>query len=203
MKKITLLIGVLLMMLFEVSGQIAWMGNEYTTLSGTQYLGDNILFEIQSFPIASNQGTQVYIDWGNNGYNAVLNYDYYPLNWIRNDGNNSVWNRSVKMREVGTHNRRYLGWQNGQPDHVTENFGTFTVSALSNPTSPSATSASTSQINLTWSKWNDKNVMILRKKSNESWTEPTQDTNYEVNATIGSAVVVYNGDGTSFNSTEL
>lgn len=91
-------------------------------------------------------------------------------------------------------------WGNAGSLNATEY---FTVNALSNPTSPSATAASSSQINLSWTQWNGKNVMILRKKSNQSWTEPTQGVSYAVDENIGDAVVVYNGAGTSFNSVSL
>ena len=79
----------------------------------------------------------------------------------------------------------------------------FTVNAIQNPSNPTVTTISSSQINLSWTIWNNRNVMVLRKKSNESWTEPVQGTNYTVSSTIGSAVVVFNGNATSFNSTGL
>jgi hypothetical protein len=200
MKKILLLVGV--MMVFNSIAQITWMGNEYTTI-GTQYLGDDILFEIQSYPTAQNQGAQIYIDWGNDGYGSTSGVDYFALNWIANVGNNSKWNNYVRMREVGNHNRKYLGWQTGHSDYVTGNFGTFTVNALENPSSPSATSVSISQINLSWSKWNSKNVMIVRQESNDSWTAPTQGTSYSVTDVIGDGVVVYNGSDENLDNTSL
>lgn len=78
----------------------------------------------------------------------------------------------------------------------------FTVNALNTPTSYSAalngTNPST-QIDLSWTKdAQAHNVMILRKKSTDSWTEPTQGAAYSVGNTIGAATVVYNGSGTSF-----
>lgn len=186
-----------------LSAQITWMGNEYTTLGETQYLGDEVLFEIQSYPIGSNQGAQVYIDWDNNGYGGTFNIDYFALNWIENISNNSKWNKYVTMMFTGTHNRRYLGYQTGFSDYITGNFGTFNVTALSNPANTSGVTISPLQINLAWTKWNSKNVMIVRKKSTESWTEPTQGTAYTVSTAIGSGTVVYNGSGTSFESTGL
>jgi hypothetical protein len=75
----------------------------------------------------------------------------------------------------------------------------FTVNALNNPSGQSATpSASSPQINLVWTKdAENHNVMIVRKKSTQAWTEPTQGTTYTAGNTIGSGVVVYNNNGTS------
>lgn len=198
-----LFFGFLFFLSINLFAQITWMGNEYTTLASTQYLGDNILFEIQSYPQGENQGAQVYIDWNNDGYGSTLNVDYFNLTYQGSVGNNSKWNAYVKMRATGTHNRQYLGWQTGQSDYNTGDLGTFTVSALENPSGNSALSSSSSSISLSWTKWNSKNVMILRKLSSASWTEPNQGTAYSVGNTIGDATVVYNGSGTSFTDSDL
>lgn len=80
----------------------------------------------------------------------------------------------------------------------------FAVSSINNTITQSATSNTESQISLAWTKnAQNHNVMIVRKKSTESWTEPTQGTAYSVGATLGSGTVVYNGSGTSFESTSL
>ncbi|MGE5355625.1 MAG: MopE-related protein [Deltaproteobacteria bacterium] len=80
----------------------------------------------------------------------------------------------------------------------------FAVNSLNDPNTQTATAVSTTQINLSWAKdAQDHNVMIVRKKSTESWTEPTQGTAYTVGAYIGSGVVVYNSNGTSLNNTGL
>jgi hypothetical protein len=94
-----------------------------------------------------------------------------------------------------------IGWTNDQ-SFTTTNASYWTVSSLSAPTSPSATVASSSQINLTWTKWNSKNVMVVRSTSS-SFTAPTQGTSYSVGNSIGSGTVVYNSSGTSFNDTGL
>ncbi len=80
---------------------------------------------------------------------------------------------------------------------------TVTVQALGNPSDNSASSSSSSSIDLSWTKWNSKNVMVLRKLSSASWTEPTQGDAYELGNTIGSGTVVYIGSGTSFTDSDL
>ena len=45
--------------------------------------------------------------------------------------------------------------------------------------------------------------MILRKKTTDSWTEPTQGTAYTVGTSIGLGTVVYNSNGTTFTDTGL
>lgn len=91
-------------------------------------------------------------------------------------------------------------WQD--PDFFTT-VATFVVSDLNNPSSTSAIALSNSRIDLSWSRWNAKNVMIVRKKSDESWTEPTQGVAYIAGSSIGSGVVVYNSNGTFFSNTGL
>ncbi|MFZ4520122.1 MAG: T9SS type A sorting domain-containing protein [Bacteroidales bacterium] len=81
---------------------------------------------------------------------------------------------------------------------------TISVTALSDPTTPAATVASNSQIDLTWTKWNSKNVMIVRRLTSAgASTAPTQGTAYTVGTTLGTGTVVYNSGGTSFNDTGL
>lgn len=83
----------------------------------------------------------------------------------------------------------------------------FSVSALNNPSSQTANlngTNPTSQIDLSWAKdAQNHNVMIVRKKSTDSWTEPVQGTTYAVGASIGSGTVVYNSNGTNFSNTGL
>jgi hypothetical protein len=92
------------------------------------------------------------------------------------------------------------------PDFYTTE-ASFTVNALNNPSSQNASQNGTnpaSEVDLSWSKdAQNHNVMIVRKKSTESWTEPTQGTSYSVGNNIGSGVVVYNSSGTSYTNTGL
>jgi hypothetical protein len=80
---------------------------------------------------------------------------------------------------------------------------TISVLALENPSDQLSSSSSSSSIDLSWTKWNSKNVMILRKKSTDSWTEPTQGVAYSVGNSIGSCTVIYNSNETSFTDTGL
>ena len=92
------------------------------------------------------------------------------------------------------------------PDFYTTE-ASFTVQALNNPTNQSATrnvSNPQTQIDLTWNANAQGHfVMIVRKKSTDSWTEPTQGTSYPVGSDIGAGKVVYWGNGSSFTDTEL
>ncbi|MGI6599354.1 MAG: choice-of-anchor D domain-containing protein [Kiritimatiellia bacterium] len=76
----------------------------------------------------------------------------------------------------------------------------FTVSALTDPTVGTVT-ATASAITLNWTKWNNKNVMVVRS-TDSSFTAPTQGTAYTAgSSTIGGDLVIYNGNGTSYNDT--
>ena len=97
-------------------------------------------------------------------------------------------------------------------DESWNNNGTFststsaynTVNALNTPTAQTATMASTTSINLSWSKdVQGHNVMIVRSIDN-TFTSPTQGTSYAVNSTaLGGDTVVYNSNGISFTDTGL
>lgn len=61
-----------------------------------------------------------------------------------------------------------------------------------------------SQIDVAWLKnAQNHNVMVVRKKSTEPWTEPAPGTSYPAGAPIGSGIVVYNGSGTVYANTGL
>ncbi len=79
---------------------------------------------------------------------------------------------------------------------------TLTVNALSNPSSVNAAANGSTQIDLSWTKWEGRNVMIVRSTDN-TFTAPTPGQGYSVSGTIGGDTVVYNGSGTSFSDTGL
>ncbi len=84
---------------------------------------------------------------------------------------------------------------------------TVTVSAINDPADQDATVNAThpsSQIDLSWSKnAQGHNVLVVRKLSADSWTEPTQGTAYSAGNTLGAGTVVYNGADTGVTATGL
>lgn len=115
------------------------------------------------------------------------------------------WGMKVEYTDAGNTTAWYCKnvgiWENmyGTP---TSNL-TITVSELGEPISQSATSESSSSINLSWNKWEGRNVMILRKRSTDSWTEPTQGTPYSTGTSLGQGIVIYNGGLTAFTDIGL
>lgn len=72
-----------------------------------------------------------------------------------------------------------------------------------NATNGSAVSTSTTSINVSWTRGNGANVMVLARTGVDIATDPSDNSSYSGSSTlgggsvIGSANVVYNGDGTS------
>ena len=81
----------------------------------------------------------------------------------------------------------YLMWANPTSDL------NITVLPLNNPSAQAATASGTT-VTLNWQKDDQSHfVMIVRKSSSASWTEPSQGTAYTVGSPIGSGEVVYFG----------
>ncbi|HMO52359.1 MAG TPA: autotransporter-associated beta strand repeat-containing protein [Kiritimatiellia bacterium] len=77
-----------------------------------------------------------------------------------------------------------------------------TVNALQNPSGLGSTVVGQNQINLSWTKWESRDVMIVR--STGAIGTPTGGTSYNAGDAIpGGGVVVYRGPATSFNDTGL
>jgi hypothetical protein len=181
------------------NAQITWMGNE-NFFGNNSWLGDKVEVTIQSYPKELNQGAQIHIDWQNND-----TYDeWFNLPFRYESGSNNEWRSvEVQMKQIGTHKRRYLGWQNGQSDYISGSFGTFIVNALNNPT-PGTLVASNNSIELVWEKDGDSHdVLILRKTSDQEWIEPSQGTTYNTGDLLGNVKVVYRGNLTSWTDNEL
>ncbi|NLT74881.1 MAG: hypothetical protein GXX98_00015, partial [Planctomycetes bacterium] len=100
-----------------------------------------------------------------------------------------------------------IDWTN-TPDNLTLAAASYiTVEAIVDPSAQTATTSSTDptgSIDLEWTQnGNGNNVMIVRKPSWASWTEPTQGTQYAVDNPLGNGTVIYNGAGTDFTDIGL
>jgi hypothetical protein len=81
----------------------------------------------------------------------------------------------------------------------------FTVSSLNDPSSVAAVTGvgtPTTEVDLSWTKWNGRDVMVVRS-TDSSFTDPTGGTTYNVNDTIGGDTVIYRAGGTSTTDTGL
>lgn len=176
------------------------------------FLGDNATFGHESWSTVDGNYPKwrVFIHTGTDINNGI------PGNWSGTSNIEHKTNISARFTSVGTwywgfevdystdgskwYCRNNSSWS-GMWGSPTSNL-TITVNALNNPATYSAavnSSNPSTQIDLSWTKdAQSHNVMILRKKSTASWTEPTQGNVYTVGNTIGAATVVYNGSGTSF-----
>ena len=75
----------------------------------------------------------------------------------------------------------------------------FTVNALVDPTSLSYVcgASNTNNIILNWTKWNSKDVIILRNQTG-IFTDPIQGTTYIVGDSVAGSQVIYRGNATTF-----
>ena len=92
----------------------------------------------------------------------------------------------------------------GMPSFTASQY--FTVSALTAPSGQGAAQASSSQINLTWTKGTScstaKDTLVVRSTAS-SFTAPTQGSTYNSGNTLGSGTVIYRGSSTSYSDTSL
>ena len=80
----------------------------------------------------------------------------------------------------------------------------FTVSALNNPGSQTATAAGATNISLSWAKDAQSHDVMIVRSTDSSFTDPTGGTAYTAGTdTIGGDLVVYRGGATSFMDTNL
>ena len=188
---------------------------------GTYYLGDSLGSPwYVNFEIGQQNWNYAQVGYGTNA--AGTGYNWGVANWYE-DGS---WPNKRVRRDIGglkftSAGNWYLICQANEsgPDAYTSasacgwtdsttyppaSMAYFTVNALNNPASPSATAVSAARIDLAWSQdAQGHNVMVVRKSSADSWTEPTQGTAYSVGNAIGSGTVVYNGAGTAYTNTGL
>ena len=98
------------------------------------------------------------------------------------------------------HYANYETWENTttfSPDY------SITVNALENPTALSSSANSWQEISLSWTLWNSKDVIVIRKAGSAPGSDPTGGTTYAVGDAVGDAKVVYKGSATSFSDQEL
>lgn len=124
------------------------------------------------------------------GFQFTATGSWYVYGRVR-EGSGDAWTYTYKLNT----------WTNGTTFGASEY---FTVDPLQNPSPSAATGAGTptSEIDLSWTKWNSKNVMIVRSLDS-NFTAPADGTPYSVNDTIGGDTVIYNGSDTSLTDTGL
>ncbi|HQQ04631.1 MAG TPA: choice-of-anchor D domain-containing protein [Kiritimatiellia bacterium] len=158
------------------SGGMNWQNLTWVDEAGDGYGGN------EGIKSASFQGTSV----------ATWYYSLW-LGWGGSIGDNGHWYNGSSS------------WNEGSGSFVSSS---FTVSALGNPTGVSAARDATyptSRVDLSWTEWNNRNVLIVRRKgSSVAWT-PTQGTAYSDGQSLGSDtyVVENSRDGGSFEDTGI
>ncbi len=84
------------------------------------------------------------------------------------------------------------------------NMESWPTTGVNNPTNFTATPASTTQINLSWTQNTNNNDVMVAWSSNGSFGTPTNGTTYTTGSAIsGGGTVLYNGSATTYNHTSL
>lgn len=184
----------------------------------TNYLGDKLAYK---FEFAVNQDTTGWgVDYGIGKTTDGSGWSWYGADWSRMDGgNNRVWiSKENEHQFSSTGNWYFAGrfdnsgciyyadedWESTTGGGLNAtNF--FLVSALTAPSSQSATAAGASQINLSWTRGVSgvaKDTIVFRSTNA---TPPTlsQGTAYTQGNSYGAYVCVYKGSGTSASDTGL
>jgi len=192
--------------------------------AATRYLGDTIgeggswyvQFEVgQTSWHATDAGV------GTNSSADDASWNWGTASWYEDgSGNNRRVQRDVGAIQLTTIDNWYFNGrakgESGDPWHyandTTWDHSTsfspayyFSVSALTNPSSITAVTNATSpssKIDLSWTKWNGKNVMVVQQ-TNTTFTDPTQGAAYSVGNSLGNGTVIYNSSGTSVTDTGL
>lgn len=179
----------------------------------TYYVGDNLAYQ---FEFAVNQDTSGWtVDYGLGSTTDGSGWSWYGATYSRLDGSDRYWisdQNEHQFTSAGTY--YYAGrFTTGSCTYYADvaweetSGGTlsaasyFTVSAINNPSGQDAATASSSQINLTWSLNAQSHDVMVVRSADSSFTDPTPGTGYSVNDTIGGDTVIYNGSGTSHNDT--
>lgn len=214
MKKNILFLIVLL--IFVSNSASAWWTTLYDrgTPWKTYYLGDYANDLFYSALNTNTLGWTVQYGFGKNADGTGVTWrdaDFHQVNgsnyeWKSKSGEqqfNSTgnWYYAAKYTNGGYTEYASADWAADRTS--SQMYSYVTVSSLSDPSDVTATAASSGSVSLSWTKWLGRNVMVLRKKSTESWTEPTGGTAYSVSSTIGDGVVVYNGSDASYTNTGL
>lgn len=187
----------------------------------TYFLGDSLTGKYE-FALARDT-TGWTVEYGVGTSQDGTSWTWRSADWSRMDGvNNRVWiSKTNEHVFISTGTWYYagrfdntggcvyyadVGWEGTTGGSLfATNF--FTVNPINSPTSPNATRNNgnpVTMIDLSWSKnAQSHDVMIVRKLTSQSWTEPSQGTSYSVNGSIGSGVVVYKGSGTSATDSGL
>lgn len=218
MKKLITILLLAILIIGYTNKTYAWWTNldNLGAPTSSYYLGDTLDY-IFYFKVNQNTSNMT-VSYGLGLEDNGTNWNWYEASWDSYDGTNNTWKSNTDehaFTAIGNwyYSGRFVwtadgyteyasaGWEENRTSLTATSY--FKVNALENTSDNTATTVSNSEIDLSWTKWNSKDVLIVRKESAQSWTEPTQGTEYFVGNSIGDGVVIYNGSETSFESTGL
>ncbi len=166
------------------------------------YAGDLVRFELAQNGGDSYVGLHAEVNWSSGGP-ASMSHE-------KNISGNSIWELE-KRWAAGTYTYWFRAWDDWGYELYESNGGanySLSVTALSDPTGVGAvtnTAAPTSKIDLSWTQWNGKSVLVLRRKAAAVAFTPVQGTAYADGQDLGNDTVVVRGSqgGIALTDTNL
>ena len=183
----------------------------------SRFLGDTLGDWYVNFEIGQTSWNYAQIGVGTNTSGA--DYNWGVANWYEDVGDNRRVRRNLSGYQFTAVGKHYVicqakegpgdtytsksgnGWSNSiayPPADLASAY--FNCNALTNPTSPSAVTNAVNPdiaVNLAWTKWSSRNVMVVRRAgASVAWT-PSQGTAYGNGQDLGDNTVVVLGSSSS------
>jgi len=171
----------------------------FTPITADQYHGS-----------ISGNGDDGYFLYSGGNHSSGTLVDAYGV--IDQDGSGFDWEYldavAARNSNIGEPNTTWTSseWTITDPGNVadcTPGTHTYSPPAVDSPIAFSATAASASQINLSWTKNTSGNNVLIVYDTDGSFTNPVDGTSYTVSSSALGGTVIYNGSGTSFSHTGL
>lgn len=167
-------------------------------------------------------------DWVNNvrmhyRFGTTGAFTEIGLDQRSHSGNDRMWDQTTQSiplthRDPGSHTLQVYfegqgnydnpggsgSWDFFDSAYPDPDYGaTFTITAIGNPTNPSATAQGGNAIELTWTRWSSRNVVIVRNESGTFSTPENGAAPPAIGESFAGGTLIYKGSGSLFDDVGL